>query len=304
MRGARHRCLFTVLICCISLASISLQAQPRLNLPQKDEVVTLSEANEQILRRLAHDAEPAPKDTVAPDSERALLASLPPDLVRGCTAMIDAWGRITEGKSRLTVRDLGRPKGFPGRFLAFRCASAIPDYVQYFDERLVLLYEPSGKLALRIFAHGADAENDSTLSHIAPAGSVRFPGVAAAGFQLSMSNDNPCCDGGDHFSEMRTLYIVLGESGAYIAASLLRERTDDVHDDIDGDTEVRLTTEWKTTSDAQGQVTGFSAHYREIEKEERNKDAKVKAGEVLQRWNAVSRCFDTIKPPPNPLIQR
>ena len=281
----------------------TLHAQARFNLPQKDETVTVAAEQASILGRLAADTDSSPKVSVAPDAERAVLATLPLSFREGCAAMIDIWGNVPQNKAMLKIRDLGRPEEATGRFLALRCFSALPGSENFYDERLAYLHQSAGKLVLRIFSHGMDAQNDSALSKIEPVAGAHFPGVVAAGFKIAESNENPCCDGGDIYSQKRTIYTALAPSGAYLAAALLNARTDHVHDDVDGDVEVRLAARWRATRNRAGEITEFVGQYMTTEEHEKMPGKKTsKSGQMLHRWNARSRRFETVKKPPQPLI--
>jgi hypothetical protein len=292
----------SVLILC---GVTTLPAQARLNLPQTDETVTVADEQASILGRFAGNSEPGPRASVAPDVERAVIASLPSGFRQGCEAMIDSWATANHPQNRaiLKIRDLGRPEGATGRFLVCRCFSTLPGSEKSYDERLAYLHESAGKLVLRLFAHGKAAHGDSTLSRIDPAAGAHFPGLVAAGFKIAESNENPCCDGGDRYWQEKAVYTALAPSGAYIAAALLNSRTDRVHDDIDGDVEVRLVAQWRATRNRQGETTEFVGQYRTTEEAEKAPTKKtVKSGQMLQRWNARSRRFDTVQRPPQPLI--
>jgi hypothetical protein len=148
----------------VLLGLVTLRLHAQLSLQQKDETVMVAADRASILGRLAADTEPSPKASVALDAERAVLATLPPDFRESCDTMIDRWA--TDGhpqnKALLKVRDLGRPDGASGRFLALRCYSTLPGSEESYDERLAYLYESEGNLVLRIFSHGKDTPGART----------------------------------------------------------------------------------------------------------------------------------------------
>jgi hypothetical protein len=124
-----------------------------------------------------------------------------------------------------------------------------------------------------------------------------------AGFKIVESNVNPCCDGGDLYSQERTVYTALAPSGTYIAAALLNSRMDHVHDDIDGDLEVRLAAQWRAIRNRTGEIIEFVGQYRTTEESEKTPNTKTASGQMVHRWSARSRRFEPIKKPPQPLIQ-
>jgi hypothetical protein len=282
---------------------VALHLHAQLNLQQKDETVMVEADQASTLRRLATDTEPSPKAPIAIDAERAVLATLSPGFRESCATMINMWASDghPQNKALLNVRDLGRPDGASGRFLALRCSSTLPGTENAYDERLAYLYESTGNLVLRIFAHGKDTPGSALLSRIEPVAGAHFPGVAVAGFKIAESNVNPCCDG-DTSSQERTIYTTLGSSGIYIAAALVNSWMDHVHDDIDGDAEVRLVTQWRAIRNRAGEIIEFVGQYKTTEEHEKRPKAKTSSGQMVHRWNVQSRRFEPIKTPPPRLI--
>ena len=62
-------------------------------------------------------------------------------------------------------------------------------------------------------------------------------------------------------------------TGTYIAAELLNSRMDDVHDDIDGDLEVRLAAQWRAIRNRTGEIIEFVGQNKTTEESEKTSDA-------------------------------
>jgi hypothetical protein len=75
-----------------------------------------------------------------------VLATLSPGFRESCDTMINRWASDghPQNKPLLTVRDLGRPDGASGRFLALRCSFTLPWSERVFDERLAYPMSPRG----------------------------------------------------------------------------------------------------------------------------------------------------------------
>ncbi len=271
----------------------SLHAQTRLNLPQLDRVVTLTESNRQALEGELYMSGIVP-GSLSAGAQKHLLEALPEDLQAGCSSMVSSWGELARGSGRWSVRPLffTTQAGAPTFLVAFRCESSHPDYKDFFDDRLALLSAAPGAVSLRFVPLDKDCTNCSELYHISLSQHFLVEGASVVAFAVGVSSHNPCCDGPESFQEQRVLLVRFPDGEPLLTLPKSGEHSS--HDDAAGDVVTRCSSEIDYQRDAAQNVTGLAAttHCAENDKPQPPRQAQY-------HWNPQTRRFD-----PVPLAQK
>ena len=278
-----------------ALVLVAPCASARMNLPQRRQVVTLSEDAASAARAyFSQRVQPE----LAPSIEQLLTSSLPADFRQACADIIDSWGSEAAESGAWRVRLLsGQPYQ---AWLAFRCASRRSDLSQYYDERLAVLHFDPARL--EFLPIGEDLENDTTLYHVEFAERLTLENGEALAFRVASSNDNPCCGGPEAISEERLMLFADSPQAGREPLSLLTRRQHDSHDDVDGDTQTLYRAEVEFETDSQARVTSIVVTFREEEKDvtwngsvaEYHSRAQ-RTGALRYRWNPARFQFEEIK---------
>ena len=276
----------------------ALPAQAQLGLPQSKQVVTLSG---NLLRTIRPHLGPsiATAGELPAPIQVDLVNALPQDFRGACSAMIEHWGTIANGTAEWRVRVLVQQAD--QAWLAFRCGSRAPEYVDDYDERPAVLRLAAGKL--EFFALGADAVNDSTLYHLQLAELVPLEGAQGVPFKVTEPAGNPCCDGPESRSGARWMVFAETPRGVAELLSVVTARDDASHsDDPEIDSETTYRAELKFERDSSQRITAVTATFREEVKDITWDGAKAKpqivsqrSGTLRYRWNPISLLFEERK---------
>ncbi|MGH7865085.1 MAG: hypothetical protein ACREQB_08850 [Candidatus Binataceae bacterium] len=254
------------------------RAEARLNLSQHKESFKISApAAAQIREYLA--TEPGPNHLLPSDVARAVTVDLPPRLTDSCGAAVEAWRSGARPTATLTLRVMHRDAG--GVWLALRCDSSRRDLAPYYDERL-LVVSPQAD-AGELIPFDLDAQNDSTLYHIALQEQVLTNAGAAAVFRISSANDNPCCDGPTRFSEEKLLILARVDASVKELFSTRLRQEQNNHDDIGGDSHVVYTAKVTFDLDDRKQLESIAVKFND----EENGKAR-RSGIDRYKWDAES----------------
>lgn len=282
----------------LPLFLLAAPAQARLNLPQSKQVVTLPGNLIQSIRANLSPSSAAAVELPAP-IQTDLLSALPQDFRGACSAMTEHWGEIAkstaEWRARVLVRQVDQV------WLAFRCGSRAPEYVNDYDERPALLRLDAGKL--EFFPLGSDAENDSTLYHLEFSELLPLEGALGVALKVSEPAGNPCCDGPESRSGERWMVFADSPHGVAELLSVTTARDDSSHsDDPEVDSETTYRAQITLNRDAQKLVREVAATFREEVNDIAWGGAKAnphtvseRSGTLRYRWNPASLLFDEVK---------
>jgi hypothetical protein len=274
---------------------IASPAQARLNLPQARQVVALPEESARAIQSQL-DPAAAPGHELPFSATAILLDALPQEFRDACGDMIENWGEIARGTAEWKVRLLHQETD--RLWLAFRCRSRAPEYVNDYDERPAVLHLGARKLEL--FPLAKDFENDSTLSHFEFAETIPLEGAQGLAFKVIEPAGNPCCDGPESRSGERWMVFADIPSGVAELLSVVTARDDSSHSDnpdIDSETTYRgqITLQRGPQETVREVVSAFKEEEKEITYEGEKavpRIASQRSGTLRYRWNPVSMLFE------------
>ena len=282
----------------LPLLLLAAPAQARLNLLQSKQVVTLP-ANLVRSIRASLEASPTAPVVFAVPIQTDLLRALPQDLREACSALLENWGDIAKGTDEWRARVLVRQADQV--WLAFRCGSREPEYVNDYDERPALLRLETGKL--EFFPLGSDADNDSTLYHLEFSELLHLDGAQGVAFKVTEPAGNPCCDGPESRSGESWRVFAETPHGVLELLSVTTAKDDSSHsDDPEVDSETTYRAQITLDRDAQNRVKEVAATFREEVKDITWEGDKAnphtvseRSGTLRYRWNPSHLKFEEVK---------
>jgi hypothetical protein len=282
-------CLLPGLFVCLWMSPGSILAQ--LNLPQTAAHVQLDvRAAASARESLADTKQPAELPTAL---QQEVVRNLPQDFASACRAMIQPWGTEAQGTDSWSVRILQHENNTA--WVVFRCSSTLAVYAENYDERLAMLNLAAGMLDFVPLA--PNLENDSDLYHFQFNRTLLLPQAVGVAFDVSVDNNNPCCDGGDHVSSTRLILMALTPSGPKEVLDIIVGQDYYSHDDVDGDSETIYKAELDFEHDSEGHIPSVKALYREETKQFdlnghlREDQPPPRTGTEIFRWDAASLRF-------------
>jgi hypothetical protein len=277
---------------------VASSAQARVNLPHIRRVVALPVETVRVIQTHLGPAT-ASSHELPPSAEALLLGALPQDFRDSCGAMIEHWGTMADGTAEWRVRLLHQE--VDRVWLAFRCRSRAPEYVNDFDERPAILHLGTRKLEL--FPLASDSRDDSTLYHLEFAEVLPLEGSRGLAFKIIEPEGNPCCDGPESRSGERWVVFAETPTGVAELLSVVTARDDASHsDDPEVDTETTYRAEVRLEHDASRRVTAVTTAFGEQTKEFRGEGegaapliVNKRSGTLRYRWNPELKRFEEIK---------
>jgi len=276
----------------------SAAAHGGMNLPHIRQVVALPEGTVRAIQIHLSPATATGHD-LPTSAETLLLSALPQEFRDACGEMIEHWGTMAEGTAEWKVRLLHQERDRV--WLALRCRSRAPEYVNDYDERPVVLHLESRKLEL--FPLASDSSDNSTLYHLEFAETVPLEGALGAAFKVTEPAGNPCCDGPESRSGER--WVVFAETATGVAEllSVTTARDDSSHSDdpeIDSETIYRgqITMQRGPQETVREVVSTFKEEEKEISYEGGKAVPRVasqRSGTLRYRWNPDSNRFEEMK---------
>ena len=253
-------------------------------LPQSDAEITISASARDVLARTLSASPPA----ITVDAEKALLAHLPENLLRGCPEMIRHWGEIPENQPRWSVRVLHveRSGEETQAVLAFRCGSTYVEYANDYDERLAVLTLGPAQARLRFYRVAGPCEECGELYQFELADVFRVEQGALVGVRSTWTNaDNPGLGVIEALGGTELHFLLLPE--ATLALSLDTKFWYSSHDDEAGDAEGECEVPYRTIRDAAGRLS-------EVVPDGACAVTHVFAPKTIRpyRWNAARRAFE------------
>jgi hypothetical protein len=273
-------------------------AQARVNLPQIRQVVALPEESVRAIQTHLSTAT-ASGHELPSSAEALLLGALPQEFRDACGDLIENWGEIARGTVEWKVRLLHQEAD--RMWLAFRCRSRAPEYVNDYDERPAVLH--LGARTLELFPLASDSSDDSTLYHLEFAETVPLEGAQGLAFKVTEPAGNPCCDGPESRSGERWMVFAETPHGVAELLSVVTARDDSSHsDDPEIDSETIYRGQITLQRGPQVTVREVVATFKEEEKEvtwdgEKSTPRTVsqRSGTLRYRWNPASLRFEEMK---------
>ena len=279
---------------------VSGQAQDSLTLPQTRHSVRLTDAVITATRSWLGGSATGTAEMPAA-LQTAVMQSLPASFEDACSRLLNAWaGDRGRNSSAWRVGVVDRGDTF--LWLTLTCASGLgdPDMARYRDERLARLRLADGQLEIPVLS--VDDDSRDAVRRVESAGHVVLPNATGFAFRVYF-DDNPCCDGPESRTQVRTVVFVDAPSGLREALSIVTGRDNASHsDEPDVDVETKYQADLTFDRNANGVVTGAHATFRDRVVETTWKSGKAnprttrdRTGRLQFRWNPVTFVFEPIK---------
>ena len=278
-------------------AFVSARAQDSFTLPQEPQRGTLTDLALASARDALGPSAASGADVPA-TLQAAVLQALPATFQTACGRLLDAWaGDRVRASSDWRVRVVDRQDNTA--WLAATCASRLTDsdLARYRDERLVRLRLDDGRLDVPALT--TDDDSRDAVRRIEPGSRLSLP--AGTGFVFIVHfDDNPCCDGPELRSQVRTVVFLETPAGPREVLSVVTARDNTSSSDgPDVDVETTYQADLTFDRDANGVVTGAHATFRDRVVETTwpaNKATprtrRDRTGTLRFRWNPVRLLFE------------
>lgn len=294
-RAKLYRLIFFLFIFTNFLILSEPKAIGRLNLPQQNIQISITDKNHKTLKKFFKNFKITNSKALNKGIERVLIDLIPENYHLVCKEMISHWGTVAEKSSDFSVRiifiknyeDDNKSKQI---FLVYRCFSSYTGYIdQFFDERLAVLRINNNDSTLSFLSHAKDCENCSDLSQINLDQIVSIKGEPLVSLIFSVSNENPCCGGPFQYSEERINYYLFQHDGVKQVASVLKHKEEYHHDDVGGDVDIIYDAKVEFQKNPKGDITHIISEFSIKE----NNQVK-ETGKIEYIWKRKGKNFKKI----------
>lgn len=253
----------TALILACATQSFSANNLPQLKIEKK----ITGKDHDQIASYFAPHS--TPPSSIDDQVQKIILKQVPKEYKNGCREMIAKWGDVAKGTESMVLRALTVievPGSAKHIFTALTCFSTAPGYGdKYYDERLIVLSIEKNSTGLSIFTSGKPCSDCSELSNLGLEDDTLSIGdKPVVLLNVGSSSKNPCCDGPFSLKEHKVIFYQVTGKNVRELLSVTMERTENVHDDIMGDSTSQYFALTDYVKDAKNNILQININHKTV----------------------------------------